>query len=536
MPLPPQLRWLRRKFDPLSIVYLDSLVCEMASTNIWLSRLTPGQSPAQKFASLLAGKLRIKATEKTVANYLDPKGLGTRFKKDRNLQHEVAKVIEDSITGDSNLIRRYEGLDRFYRERNSLLSDDSAPEVLVALDTMFACRLSLPNDLKLALPEKVEADPRYVECALIDEHPKLLTLYDRHVVLSVDRRAFYEWTEEFTRILTVGWHPFTRTIGYYTTSASGQPFVRVLAILMQPYPSLSEVLLPRRAEPANENLHAVLASNLATIQQWMQIHPAAAPPTASSAGGPAPTNTPPPAPAASSASGPAPSNTPSPASVTASAGGPAPTSTPPPAAAGSSTSASTPPVPPSSPAIAAGGQLTPAPPESPTVGRPPGPVAGTAIPANVTHGSPTPPAAQASATSGTAASQPAGPPAAGGSPSSSGGTGPQAGSAAARSSGGTASTPAALTQLTFRDYRRLIYPVYVVQTLCGLNGISGTGLRGRAKPTYDLLEKYLEQLQNLHDLKQYLSPQVLVMAPPDGIETLLEEPKVSEGLELAIYE
>jgi hypothetical protein len=75
-----------------------------------------------------------------------------------------------------------------------------------------------------------------------------------------------------------------------------------------------------------------------------------------------------------------------------------------------------------------------------------------------------------------------------------------------------------------------------VQTLCGLNGISGTGLRRRAKPTYDLLEQYLEQLQNLHDQKQYLSPQVLVMAPPDGIETLLEEPKRVEGLELAIYE
>ncbi len=409
MPLPHDLDWIQQRFDPFTIVYLDSLACGLPSATFGLSRLTPGRS-SRPFADQLAGTLRIQPAERTVANYLDPKGLGTRFKKDRNLQKAVAGLMTNPMTGGPNAINSYQSLDLFYQQRNTLLKDGSTTEALVVLDTMFACRLVLPEDLNLALPDKVEGDSRYVECVLIDEHPKLLTWYDQHIMLSVDRRAFYEWTEEFTRILTVGWHPFTRTIGYYTTSAGGQPFIRVLAILMQPYPPLSDFLPSRRGSA--DNLHTVLTANLNTMRQIIQNYAAAA--TASNTAPTAP-------PAASPPSGPAADS-----------------------------------APPSSPTGAA--LATP----SPTLAEP--------------------------------------------------------------------------AKLAFPEYRRLMYPVYVAQTLCSLNGVSAIGLQQRAKPTYDLLALYLEQLQRLHDYKDFLSPQVLMMAPPSGIETLLEEPKRYEGQDLAIYE
>lgn len=392
MPLPLQLNWIRERFDPFSIVYLDSLICELASsTTRWSDRLTLGQSSDQKFVSKLLSNLKINRAEQVVATYLDPKGFGTRFKKDRKMQQRVTSLIEDVVEGNTGSIRRYGSLDQFYNDRSNLLSGDSPFEALMVLDTMFACRIILPQDMNQALPETVETHPRCVECVMIDDHPRLLTLNDRHIMLSVDRRAFYEWTEEFTKILSVGWHPFTRTIGFYTTSASGQPFVRVLAILMQPYPILSEVLSARGGAPAQQHLISELAANLATIKQILNTYQ----------------------------------------------------------------------------------MLTTA----------------------------------ASATGATAA---------------------------------TTSTPAPSTtappRLTFRAYRRLMYPVYIIQMLCSLNGISSTGLQRRARPTYDLLQQYLEHLQKLHEYKQFLAPQVLEMAPPDGIEMLLEEPKRSNGQELALYE
>lgn len=81
-----------------------------------------------------------------------------------------------------------------------------------------------------------------------------------------------------------------------------------------------------------------------------------------------------------------------------------------------------------------------------------------------------------------------------------------------------------------------MYPIYMTQLLCGLNGISGLGLRRGARPTYNLLRAYLEKLQELHEYKDFLSSQVLEMAPPDGIETLLEEPRRSNGQELMLYD
>lgn len=90
--------------------------------------------------------------------------------------------------------------------------------------------------------------------------------------------------------------------------------------------------------------------------------------------------------------------------------------------------------------------------------------------------------------------------------------------------------------LTFTEYRRYMYPIYVIQLICGLNGITASGLRRGARSTYILLEDYLDQLQKLHDYKDHLSVQVLEMAPPDGIEALLEEPPRLNGQELAPYD
>lgn len=545
MPLPNTLDWISRRFDAFSIVYLDSLICELASTTTWWSRhVQLTQTSTQRFANQLTSQLKVKPEETVVTSYLDPNGLGTRFKKDHDLQRAITELIEQELTTvRSGSIRSFDSLDRFFDQRSTLLGKGAPAEVLVALDTMFACRIILPEETNLALPAQIEDDPRSVECVLTDQHPKLLTLYDRHIVLSVDRRAFYEWTTDFTRILTVGWHPFTRTIGYYTTSAGGQPFIRVLAILMRPYPLIREVLLPRRSARTHENMQTVLANNLDAIgRKIKEYQTATAAPPVSVTGHPATIGTAhPSAPAtASTVHPPTSTSTQSGISPAPSIGPTAPATNPPtPPTAHTAIPGGSPPSPPTGaptsntpsssptsglvPTTAATGSTTPitAPTTPPPGGVPSAPLSGVTQSAG---GPPTPSTTHSTGTGGTSPVP----------PGRSKTVHPPPGTA----STGATRTPTATTpaRLTLTEYRQFMYPIYMTQLLCGLNGISGLGLRRGARPTYNLLRAYLEKLQELHEYKDFLSSQVLEMAPPDGIETLLEEPRRSNGQDLMLYD
>jgi len=252
-----EFEWLKRRFREYDLVYLDPLVCNPALRKSGLSRWAFWRSSEEKaiasFLGQLIETLGITPKDASPSSFLEDKGLGTRFKSDRILQRRAAHVINQYLAKDELEARHHYIIASLQRQKTSLekIADRPNGDSLIIVDAMFATRAKAPEEIQRAVQAPVQYQDnsaRTIECVLTDSPGPLLTLHDPVIGLRVDGHAFYNWTEAFNTILSAGWYPFARAVGLYATSPGGHPFIKVIAILMRPYPSLDEVLAPPLGE------------------------------------------------------------------------------------------------------------------------------------------------------------------------------------------------------------------------------------------------------------------------------------------------
>lgn len=256
--------WLKHQFREYDLVYLDPLVCDPALRKSYSSRWTfwrSGKKSIESFLGRLIKSLGIRPEDTYPSYFLEYKGFGTRFRSDRILQRHVARVINQHL--DEVTTRHYHSAASLQGQKASLekIADRLQGESLIIVDAMLSTRAGAPEEIQQVVQAPVQHldnSMRSIECMFTDSPGPLLTLCDPVIGLMVDEHVFYNWTGAFRTILSVGWYPFARTVGLYSTSPGGHPFINVIAILMRPYPSLDEVLEPSRGKPARCSLPGML--------------------------------------------------------------------------------------------------------------------------------------------------------------------------------------------------------------------------------------------------------------------------------------
>jgi len=259
-----EFEWLDRRFRDYDLVYLDPIVCDPALRKSWLSRWFSWRSEdraAGSFLYRLIQTLELRSEDASPSFFLEKEGLGTRFKSDRIMQRCVAGVVNKHLAEVK--ARHYTSVASLERDKRSVekIVDKPRGNSLIIVDAMFSSRAKVPEEIQWTVQcpaQYTDKSIRSVEAILSDSPAPLLTLHDPVIGLMVDNQAFYNWTEAFTTILAARWYPFARTVGLYATSPGGPPFIKVIAILMRPYPSLNEVLSPWPGEPARCSLSGML--------------------------------------------------------------------------------------------------------------------------------------------------------------------------------------------------------------------------------------------------------------------------------------
>lgn len=500
MPIPRDLTWIEGHFDSFNVVYVDSLICQVGANLPWKARFAvAGLTPAQRFVTQLRATLGMKPPLTSAATYLDPQGSGTRLKSSRSLQLAVSRMINEGMqtAASPSLIPQFASVQDLLSKRKTLSPPDFQEGKLCAVTAVFSTLARIPPHMKDTTLYGPESETYSFECILADQQPNLLNLLDQPLWLNLDHRAFYNWTHDLTQILSVGWYPFTNVVGLLTTSSGGQPYMRVLAILMKPYPHMGQVLDVSSPAAARESLVAIMRINQVVVQSKCQEFEAAT--QAASAAAAARV-------AQSNLGEVARRVTSDPQAATTAA-------TQVREAAAAATDAA------NRARIAAmtADHASRRIPSNTTKSR----LALSFAKDTVAHADYADSVAQIATSAADNADQIV-----------STGTTPSSTSGMAA---GIPTSPVGEPRLEIDLYRDLLWTPYMVQLICELHGVGASGLKCGARPTYDALRDYLAQLQKLIHYQNYLSSYVLELAPPNNVDTLVKEPLRDRENSLVIY-
>ena len=245
-----ELSDLDNRFDKnYDLLYVDPLICDPALNLPRLAEYAFWQHDEKNVVHFLRRFLKgLDVGSTTVASY--ERDLAKKIQADRELQKKVAHIVDEE---------RHPLNGHYYCDVDSLLvskrqhsrpHDESRLNSLVVVDGAFfhspgdngqgSQHISPPmQEMIHAAPKRQGNSMRTARGALVDRMIPLLTLPSSLVGLIVSERTFYRWNETFTAVLSAGWYPLSRVVGFYIDG--GIPLIEVLAILLRPYPSLCEL-------------------------------------------------------------------------------------------------------------------------------------------------------------------------------------------------------------------------------------------------------------------------------------------------------
>jgi hypothetical protein len=257
------------------LVYLDPLLCDIAPPKprelslpglgrIWPLADPPDSSPEQLLVKITQAA-KLYSDKSTATSCLKRGRLGTTLEGEREIVRAVAAAIDAFPPGE----RHYQAIRDMPPSTASPFLNAPGNESLIMIDGMLSRRAAVPADvqksIRVRLPELDNMRERQIECILSDIPAPLLRSHDPTVEIAVDSAAFC--SRATLDLMRVAWYPCTRIVGLYVTNESGYAYVDALTILMQPHPTLGQIISPSLYTSASRNLIQALRSRESEISK-----------------------------------------------------------------------------------------------------------------------------------------------------------------------------------------------------------------------------------------------------------------------------
>ncbi len=189
------MNWLKDCSPDYDLMYLDPLVCRIASGNNW-GRYVPARIRrffrSEDVSYAFKQNLSYGNPDKSSANFLERDGIGTLVKSDRSLQKAIAGTIGQYSNGSfSSEMSPTSGRQKHGRSL-AAKGDKGNPESLITVDSMFATPARLPRDVTITLDvptERRSGSVRRLFGVLVHEAAPLVTIEDNSIPIMADART-----------------------------------------------------------------------------------------------------------------------------------------------------------------------------------------------------------------------------------------------------------------------------------------------------------------------------------------------------------
>lgn len=259
--------WLGRRFRPYDLVYLDPLVCDPAlrkrgqnAVSRLLRRPASEDQNIRGFLHEFTAALGLHKSDGGIPEYWRENGTVADFKRNRAKQKQLITIIDRYIEklGTRHFVR----VASLRRTSVTQFIDQPQGGSLVFVDAMLGYRNKASTELQMAsqvATQPSEGSLREGICFQLDTPTPVAGLGDACITLMVDQQALYGPTsDQFQAILGAGWYPFSRAVGFLASAPGGHYYLNVLAILVRPYPSLDELMVPKIGETPRCSLSGML--------------------------------------------------------------------------------------------------------------------------------------------------------------------------------------------------------------------------------------------------------------------------------------
>lgn len=258
--------WFRQATTDYELIYLDPNVCAMKPEQrgfLSLLRVSPKKGTPEGFIREIDQLIQATSSQNSPNEFFDDDGIGSIVRKQRVTQRKFSTLINKYGKNGAATLAHLKSVADFRQKSPKMLAyaDKRSAESLVMIDAMFATSSALPTEIVMTQslsPERRYGSMRRLEGVLLDIPPRFAMFGDAVVPLMMDSRVTSNWTVSLTTMMSAGWYPTVRVVGFLATASQSHCYIDVIAILARPWPDAAKLFHTNEADELGSDLTSLL--------------------------------------------------------------------------------------------------------------------------------------------------------------------------------------------------------------------------------------------------------------------------------------